>query len=204
MNTQPPDANSASNVSGGMDMEAPFEAPSVSHPSGQPFHTISLEAHHAEFASFHEDYVRHYIEFADAKAGVCLGLISAVLGYMASRDEVQALITNPTFTIKFSIVAGVLVTLLSSAAFAFAVIAPRLSPVSGEGIIFFKEVAKRKSGEDYVREIASYSNSDLTIAQLRHCFHISTICSWKYRLLRAAIWLALPGLIFALLSILLL
>lgn len=204
MNTQAPDADSGSKMPGGMNPEGPFEASSVSHASGQLFAATGLEAHHAEFASFHEDYVRHYIEFADAKAGVCLGLISAVLGYMASKDEVQALVLDPALTIKFSIVAGMLITLLLSAAFAFAVIAPRLGPVSGDGIIFFKEVSKRNSGEDYIREIASYSSSNLTIAQLRHCFDISTICSRKYRLLRMAIWLALPGLILALLAILLL
>jgi hypothetical protein len=173
-------------------------------PSLEPTPTSGLESHHDEFASFHEQYVRHYIQLADAKAGVCFGLISAVLGYLVSNDEVQTLILKPSCTAKFGITAIAMLLLLTAGAYAFAVIAPRLSSPSGEGLVFFGAVARRASGNDYVMDVASRSPAELTALRLKHCFDTSKVCDRKYGFLKVAIWLALPGLGLALATLLLL
>lgn len=162
----------------------------------------ALEPYHAEFAEFHEDYVRHYIQFADTKAGVCFTAISAVLGYLVSKDEVQKLILEPAWSFRFEVAAAALVVLLVSAAFSFAVIAPRLGSRSAEGIVFFGAVADRETSEAFVINVAASSEADLTTARLKHSFDISKICARKYLLLRAAIWSAMPGLILALVALL--
>ncbi|MEJ7925992.1 Pycsar system effector family protein [Sphingobium sp. AN641] len=181
-----------------------LEPPPSSMPSLEPMPTNGLDLHHAEFASFHEDYVRHYIALADTKAGVCFGVMSAVVGYLVSQDKVQAFIVAPACTAQFGIVASALLFLIVAAGCAFAVIAPRLDSVTGESIVFFGAVAKRKSGDDYIREIAARSESEMTAIRLKHCFDVSKVCSRKYAFLKAAIWLALPGLALALLATLIL
>ena len=181
-----------------------MDAAAAAEPWREPTPTSGVEAHHGEFASFHEQYVRHYIQLADAKAGLCFGLISAVLGYLVNQNEVQSLILKPSFTAEFGIALIALLFLLAAAAAAFAVIAPRLSSLTGEGIVFFSAVAKRASGNDYVADVASHSPAELTALRLKHCFDTSKVCDRKYRLLKAAIWLALPGLGLALVTLLLL
>lgn len=162
-----------------------------------------IEPYHVEFAEFHEDYVRHYIQFADAKAGACFTVISAVLGYLVSKDEIQKLILEPAWNFRFEVAAAALVVLLVSAAFSFAIIAPRLGSKSAEGIVFFGAVADRESSEAFIMDVAASSEAGLTTARLKHCFDISKICARKYLLLRAAIWSAMPGLALALAALLL-
>lgn len=205
MSTQQPDSErTAVPVPSKIGQAPRLDAAPVTEPSVEPTPTSGLEAHHGEFASFHEQYVRHYIQLADAKAGLCFGLISAVLGYLVSRDEVQAFILKPSCTAEFGVAAIAMLLLLAAAACAFAVIAPRLSSPTGEGIVFFGAVSRLVSGNAYVTEVAIRSPAELTELRLKHCFDTSKVCDRKYRFLKAAIWLALPGLGFTLLSLLLL
>lgn len=179
-----------------------IEAPPVALPTLVPRVAGELAAHHGEFASFHEEYVRHHIQFADAKAGVCFAAISAVLGYLISKDEIQTLILRPAWTVQFGIIIAALMLLLAAAAFSFAVIAPRLGSHSAEGIVFFGAVAKRETGDAYIADVMACSETDLTTVRLKHSFDISKICARKYWLLKVAIWSAMPGLILALIAIL--
>lgn len=185
--------------------QAPNLTPApAAKPSLEPTPISGLVAHHGEFASFHEQYVRHYIQFADAKAGLCFGVISAILGYLVGKHEVQTLILNPSYTAEFGVAVVAMLLLLAAAGCAFAVIAPRLSSPTGEDIVFFGAVAQRASGNDYVGEVASRSPAELTALRLKHCFYTSQVCARKYEFLKAAIWLALPGLALSLVTLLLL
>lgn len=180
-----------------------LNAAPIIEPSIEPTSTSGLAEHHSEFAYFHEQYVRHYIQLADAKAGLCFGLVSAVLGYLFSNGEVQALILAPSFTLKFAISAIAILLLVCAGACTFAVIAPRLSSATGEGVVFFGAVARRTSGNDYVKDVASRTLAELTALRLKHCYDTSKLCDRKYSWLKAAIWLALPGLSLALATLLL-
>lgn len=203
MNSQQPDGErAAAQVPPEIGQAPRLDAAPAVEPSLEPTPTNGLKAHHGEFASFHEQYVRNYIQLADAKAGLCFGLISAVLGYLVSRDNVQPLILKPSCTAEFGIASTAMLFLLAAAACAFAVIAPRLSSPTREGIIFFGAVARRASGNDYVKDVASRSPEELTALRLKHCFDTSKVCDRKYGFLNAAIWLALPGLGLALLTLL--
>jgi hypothetical protein len=171
-----------------------IERPSASPATVEHVPETALQEHHAEFASFHEEYVRHYIQFADTKAGVGFSVISAVLAFLIGKPEVQKLLLQPAWTANFGITVSSLLFLLASAICAFLVIAPRLASSPSEGIVFFGAVAKRSSSDDYIGDIASRSAAELAAARLRHSYDISKICTRKYALLKKAIWLALPGL----------
>lgn len=169
----------------------------------EPVPVSPLEAHHSEFATFHESYVRHYIQLADAKASVGFGIISGVLAYLLSNDAVRDVLLHPACTAKFGITLIAVLFLIASAMSAFLVIAPRLSSSPGDaGLVFFGDVAGRASGAEYVSDIASRSKPELTVAQLQHCFDVARVCTRKYALLKKSIWLALPGLTLALVAFL--
>lgn len=169
----------------------------------EPVRGSPLEAHHSEFATFHEGYIRHYIQLADTKAGVGFGIVSGVLAYLLGKNAVRDVLLHPALTAKFGITLVAVLFLSASATCAFLVIAPRLgSPRGDAGLVFFGDVAGRASGDEHVSDIASRSESDLTAARLRHCFDVARVCTRKYALLKKSIWLALPGLILALVAFL--
>lgn len=180
-------------------------APPIATATIEPVPVSPLEAYHSEFATFHEGYVRHYIQLADAKAGVGFGIISGVLAYLLGKDAVRDVLLHPALTAKFGITLIAVLFLIASAMSAFLVIAPRLGSSPGDaGLVFFGDVAGRASGDEYVSDIASRSESDLTAARLRHCFDVARVCTRKYALLKKCIWLALPGLTLALMAFFLL
>jgi hypothetical protein len=180
-------------------------APPTATATIEPVPASPLEAHHSEFATFHEGYVRHYIQLADAKAGVGFGMISGVLVYLLGKDTVRDVLLHPALTAKFGITLMAVLFLIASAMSAFLVIAPRLASSPGDaGLVFFGDVAGRASGDEYVSEVASRSESDLTASRLRHCFNVARVCTRKYALLKKSIWLALPGLTLAMVAFLIL
>lgn len=181
-----------------------LDAVPATEPTLEQMPTNGLDLHHSEFAAFHEQYVRHYIQLADAKAGFCFGLFTALLGYLVSKDAVQRVLLNPLCTLEFGVASLAFLLLLAAAACAFIVIAPRLASPTGEGIVFFGAVAQRASGNDYIVDVAGHSPAELTALRLKHCFDTSKICERKYGFLKAAIWLAMPALGFVLITLLLL
>lgn len=180
-----------------------LEPPVAGEHEVAPAQSHELMAVHSDFASFHEGYVRHYIALADTKAGVSFTLAAGVIGYLLSDGDVQNLLLNPSCSFGFVVCTLAFILLGAMAATAFLVIAPNLSAPSKEGLVFFSAVANRPSGIQYVEDIASSTDQELTEARLKHCYDISTICSWKYKLLKRAIWLAPPSLLFGFLTILL-
>lgn len=180
-----------------------IEAPPTVTAMIEPVPAPSLEAHHGEFATFHEGYVRHYIQLADTKAGVGFSVVSGVLAYLLSKDAVRDIVLHPAFTASFGVVVATILFLIASAICAFLVIAPRLRSSPGDsGLVFFGDVAHRTSGDEYVGDIAPRSESDLTAARLQHCYDVAKVCARKYDLLKMSIWLALPGLAIAMLTFL--
>lgn len=159
-------------------------------PSGTP----QLEDGHRSFAEFHQGYVSSYIALADTKASWLFAIAAGVLVYLFSTDEIREILLLAGWTLPFVVAAATMVLLILTAAFAFLVISPRLGP-PGEGIVFFRSVARKSSADSFVREIASLSDAALTEARLRHCYDISRVCAQKYRYLRRAFWSGMLALV---------
>lgn len=156
-----------------------------------------LSDHHLAFAEFEEDYIRHYIAFADTKAGWAFTVVSAVLTYTLSQDATRESMVAPVGFIPYIAAWMSTILLLVSAWFLFTVIAPRLLRRSGEGIIFFGAVAEYESAKSYVTEVCHRSSSDIIEARLKHCFDVALVCKQKYDRLRIGLWAGLPGLLAA-------
>lgn len=163
--------------------------------------TANLKAEHGEFAEFHEDYVRNYINLADNKAAWAFAIAGGVLAYLVTDAGIRSILLTPSLSVQFSVVALSILLLCASAACSFLVVAPRLSSPSNEGVVFFGAVAKRKSAASYIADVAAMSPEGLTEARIKHCFDISRVCARKYFFLRIAIWVGVAALVFSLASI---
>lgn len=151
----------------------------------------------AEFAGFHEGYVRHYIALADTKAAIVLGLASTFIAFLFSKAAFQFLLFNPTCAWQ-SCVAWICVALLiASGGFSAWVIAPRLK-TTGEGLVFFGSVQAHSDSKSYANAVRSAGVDLLIEARLRHCYDVSSVCWRKYYNLRLAIWLSVAGLLASL------
>jgi hypothetical protein len=151
----------------------------------------------AEFANFHEGYVRHYIALADTKAALLFGLASTLIAYMFSKSAFHALLFKPTCAWPNWLAWASIVLLAAGAGFSAWVIAPRLK-TTGEGLVFFGAVRAHTDASAFVEAVRSASADRLADARLRHCYDVSAVCWRKYQNLRWAIWLGVAGLVAAL------
>ena len=179
-----------------------LEPPVLTEPGVAPSKTARFGKEHSDFAAFHEGYIRHYIALADTKAGVIFALAAGIIGYLLNDDEMRDTILAPSCSSEFVALTLALGSLALVTALTFFVVAPRLTASSNEGLVFFGAVAKRKSSDDFLSDIASASDEQLTEARLKHCYDTAKICSQKYELLKTAIWLTPISLFFALVSVL--
>lgn len=179
-----------------------LEPPVLTEPEVVPFRSASFGKEHSDFATFQEGYIRHYIALADTKAGVIFALAAGIIGYLLNDDEIRATILAPSCSSEFVVTILALASLGIVAALTFFVVAPRLSAPSNEGLVFFGAVAKKASSDDFLSEIKASSDEQLIEARLKHCYDTATVCSRKYEILKAAIWLTPISLLFALFTLL--
>lgn len=179
-----------------------LEPPVLTDPEVAPSEMARFGKEHADFATFHEGYIRHYIALADTKAGVIFALAAGIIGYLLNDKETRATILAPSCSSEFVVTILALASLGIVAALTFFVVAPRLSAPSGEGLVFFGAVAKRASSEDFLSEIRASSEDQLIEERLKHCFDTASVCFRKYELLKAAIWLTPISLLFTLFAVL--
>lgn len=171
-------------------------APAIAAATGGPGELVStnaakLETIHNEFAEFHEGYISRYIELADTKAAWAFAIASGSIAYIVG-SELPGFLAIPWSLRWISFIVTVAL-FLASATYSFLVIAPRLGS-SGETVVYFEAVAKRKSADDYVKDVASKNEAELAEARLKHCYDISRICTRKYGFLRRAALLGVPAL----------
>jgi hypothetical protein len=154
---------------------------------------VKLEAAHSKFAEFHEGYVSRYIGLADTKAAGAFAVSSGSIAYIVGNIRLQTFLLQPAWNPHFVLSITTFALLITSALCSFRVIAPRFSS-SGEGIVYFGAVANRKSADDFVCDVASRGEGELTEARLKHCYDISRICVRKYEYLGKAIVVGVAAL----------
>jgi hypothetical protein len=172
--------------------------PSPSAPTVTPALHAELTQAHADFVSFHEEYVRHYISLADTKATMIFGATAGLLTYLFSQSKFHDLILSPALTAEYTHLASTTLLLILSAFCASLVVAPRLAH-TGEGIVFFGSVAKYPSSLKYLEHVANQNETKLTAARIQHSYDVSKTCVRKYDMLRRSFWLGCLGIISSLL-----
>lgn len=158
-----------------------------------PESSPSADSSYGEFVSFHEDYTRHYIALADAKATVVFGVAVGLLAYLYSNADFLQMVLHPTLSWR-----GVLPVLCSillglSAISSALVILPRLGASEKRGIVFFGDVAGYASADEYLKAVRRFTSDELVSARLRHAYDTAKVCKRKYIVLRWAIYLCFLG-----------
>jgi hypothetical protein len=159
-------------------------------PKGEPTAEWQLT-----FALEQNKYANEYIKFADQKAAIILGLITAGLAILESSGGHKAWTGQP-----FSLV-GVLTTLaflinVLAGAFAALTLLPRLR--TGGSLqttrIYWRDVAKLETPEKYAAAIMGSQREEIVRELLCHYQILSQICSRKYVMVTCAMWAGLVGI----------
>lgn len=149
-----------------------------------------------QFLDFHEQYVSKYIQLADAKAGFAIAVASALLAYLLSEDDMLKVLRAPSVTWTFAIVAASDGMTALSAACSFLVIVPR-RPASGQGFVFWRQVAEMKSGTNFAARVRLATPIERNNERFAHSYALSSVCDRKYDWLRWSMLIGSAGAICA-------
>ena len=143
------------------------------------------------FVSFEHMYLLTYIQLADSKASVFLAMTSGALAYIFGRYGF-AWLSFRDIGSHMVVLLVAMALLALSAAYAFAVIVPRLgNPV--RSIIHFRSVVRLGSARDYADDIIATPRREMFEQQIAWCYDLARVCARKYRLLDMSLWLGVVG-----------
>jgi hypothetical protein len=173
----------------------------------RPGHTSSTTAATQEACMNKTDYNRleityltDNIKFADSKAGVLIGmdglLLKAAIDYFKSaKITLESLIESLTFFERFFVIFGSLF-LIIGIFLAIAVVFPRRSSGSKEGLIFWESIAKYPSPDEYTKELMNTTDDEIDRKMAEQQYYVSITATKKYNMLRRAFWASSIGALF--------
>lgn len=159
----------------------------------------------AQFLWHIHDYTNEYIRFADAKAGVCVGIASALLGALFATKCHTLFTTSSGWqhpSLSLLAIASFLFLGFGIFASLFAV-RPRLWTHSQKGLIFWGAIARFETADSFAAHYDSQSPHSLTERLSHNLYSLSKICVRKYFWVSAAILATAGGGVLAALVLLL-
>lgn len=143
----------------------------------------------AEFAWNAHSYVNEYIRFADTKAQLVIGWVSAMVAALAAAGY------NRHFSWTFVGVISVtgISLLLCAFIFAFLTVFPRLSTERPRGFLFWRSISHFRCKEDFVAQVKTCTTEKLNDELYGHLFEVSRVCDAKYWWVRLSIAFAFVG-----------
>lgn len=146
-------------------------------------------------------YTNEYIRFADAKAGVVIAWVSAVIAALISTKAhyyfVKATLAFPGFGFRETAlgVCSLTAFLALATSFVLAVwtIRPRLHSSQVRGYIFWENIRRYKQKKDYWDELGACDSAGLERTTAEHVWDLAEVCSRKYFWLNLAIYFASVG-----------
>lgn len=152
-------------------------------------------------------YQNEYIRFADTKAIVVLGWVSAISGLMISLDRHHLLFKPKEIDWSLAVFGLLAPTWMAFISLTVSFIAcvfvlfPRLpksfSGKSENTLIFWDEVQSFKNASDYNRAIEAATDQDLIRKVSQHLFTLSEISRLKYQIAQWALGAGVVGTLFA-------
>jgi hypothetical protein len=137
------------------------------------------------------DYLNHYVLIADGKAAALAAASLALLGLMTSDASKEA---EPVLRILAAVLAAI------GAVSAGIVLYPR-TPHSGNGHIFWGDIAGFASAEAYLKSMQTLQEDDVAREYARQNFLVSGVLLKKNAYIRKAIWFLAIGCLSAAIAI---
>jgi|GEM_PF-3279913 len=146
-------------------------------------------------------YLWENVVLADQKAAFLFAGLAAALAYLHEKGISRRWLADPKTWgaenwLAFLAVAG----LIGGAALALLVVLPRFSGAP-RGVVYWKAIARFKSGGSYAQHVRGLGQSDLHEAILSHCFELARIAKKKFGLFHLALWIGAVGFVSALLHL---
>lgn len=127
----------------------------------------------SEFSKGVHEYLSHYIDVADAKAGVLIGLASALLGFIFTQTNYQC------FALLW-VATGIEIIAIGISIYA---VLPRL--YSGHnGFIFWEDILTWNSPKSYAAQVAELTKNKIEHDYAEQNFYLSKILNRKYTAIR--------------------
>jgi hypothetical protein len=145
-------------------------------------------------------YVNDYIRFADAKAGFCVGLTSALIGVLYSTRCHELFLKIPFQQWNFwsYLSLSAFISLASSVGLAIHVVRPRLRRHSKRGFVFWEAISQFEDAERYDDAYDTQTRHEMTMNLSHHVYALAKICDCKYRWVLAAMLTGAAGGLLAL------
>lgn len=128
------------------------------------------------------DYLNHYVNVADAKAGAVLGAALTIAGLL--------LVNLPQAGLPLVFLWGAVVFFVLSVAASVAVVYPR-TPSAGGGLLFWEDILSQGKLCDYYQELKKTDADRLEIEYAAQNWHVSRVLRSKYRWTRVSMLLFL-------------
>lgn len=170
-------------------------------PPAAPAAAGGLGRHIEAFPAFESMYLLSYMQLADAKASVLMAVTSSAIAYLFGHYRFTWF-RGEHIGRPLVLLAATTIFLVISAAYAFAVIVPRLGDRRAS-LIHFRAVHEKASGQAYAAALMAISASDLFEQQATYCYDLAQTCARKYQLLGRSFFAAVLGYAAFLFTILL-
>jgi len=147
------------------------------------------------------DYVGNYIALADTKAGVLIGVYSALLSFGVLKKISLFKISLNQWSISEYLTLGSWLLLLLALLFAVLVVWPKTSTSKKQGFVSWPNISNHSTVDDYLKGILLVGENELLSQLCVLNYDLSIICKRKYSFLSLAFKVGVVGV--ALLLILL-
>ncbi len=150
-----------------------------------------------DYNRFEMGYLTDNIKFADSKAGVLIGmdgllLRGAIEYYKSAGITFETLLESFTSVGRFSVIFGSAFLILGIV-LSLAVVFPRRGSGSRKGLVFWENIAKYRSADDYMDDLMKVTDDELDRKMAEQQYYVSITATKKYHMLRRAFWASSAG-----------
>jgi hypothetical protein len=145
----------------------------------------------SDFSKGVHEYLSHYVDVADTKAGVLIGLASALLGFIFTQTNYQC---------SHFLLMAILLEIFAVGISVYAVL-PRLY-TGHKGYIFWEDILTWSSPKSYTLQVSDLTRENIEEDYAQQNYYLSKILNRKFSAIRWGMLSFIVGAIFISLFIL--
>ena len=152
-----------------------------------------------DYNRFELSYLTDNVKFADSKAGVLIGLdgllLRAAIDYFKSAGIAFGSLLESLMSSAFFLIFGSAFLILGII-LALTVVFPRRASGAKRGLVFWENIAKYPSADEYTEEVMKVTEEELDRRMAEQQYYVSMTATKKYHMLRRAFWASSLGALF--------